>query len=91
VDGIKFRRQAAYSRYVTGETLTGDTSVFVEIKTTLDRVTQKRRVVLSYAMHVFMQRPALSRQLCTEDKAVFDEIYAYLWQYNLHPVSHRAI
>jgi SPX domain protein involved in polyphosphate accumulation len=48
VDGIKFRRKLRIRRYETEAPLTADTPVFIEIKQRLDRVTQKRRVILPY-------------------------------------------
>lgn len=88
VDGIKFRRKLRIRRYETDTPLTEDTPVFVEIKQRLDRVTQKRRIILPY-------RDALS--LCNDrqlperynpvDKPVIEEIYAFLWNYNLRPAS----
>jgi SPX domain protein involved in polyphosphate accumulation len=87
VDGIKFRRKLRIRRYETGEALTDEAPVFVEIKQRIDRVTQKRRVILPY-------RDAL--RLCNDrqipeheagDGAIIDEIFVFLWQYNLRPVS----
>ena len=48
VDGIKFRRKLRIRRYHAGGPLTGDSPVFCEIKQRVDRVTQKRRVLLTY-------------------------------------------
>lgn len=87
VDGIKFRRKLRIRRYHAGGPLTGDSPVFCEIKQRVDRVTQKRRVLLTY-------REAL--RLCDErevpahdprDAPVVDEILSMLWQYNLQPTS----
>jgi SPX domain protein involved in polyphosphate accumulation len=88
VDGIKFRRKLRIRRYETDQPLTANIPVFVEIKQRLDRVTQKRRIILPYGDAI---------RLCNDrhypetfdpcDKTVLDEIYAYLWQYNLGPVS----
>lgn len=88
VDGIRFRRKLRVRRYVTDEALTGDTPVFVEIKQRLDRVTQKRRIILPYrdAMHLCNDRQ-YPEEFAPDDRVVLDEIYAYLWQYNLGPVS----
>ena len=47
VDGLKFRRKLRIRLY--GDSLTNETPVFVEIKQRLDRVTQKRRIILPYA------------------------------------------
>ena len=87
IDGVKFRRKLRIRRYETHTALTEDSPVFVEIKQRLDRVTQKRRVVLPY-------RAAL--QLCNDrqvpghapqDTPVINEIHAFLWEYNLRPTS----
>src|SRR5512145_1973519 len=77
VDGIKFRRKLRIRRYETDQPLTADTPVFVEIKQRLDRVTQKRRVILPYGDAI---------RLCNDrhypkafdscDKNVLNEIYA---------------
>jgi hypothetical protein len=85
--GLKFRRKLSIRRYETNEVFTDDSPVFLEVKQRYDRVTQKRRTVLPY-------REAL--RLCNDrqipgnglgDKALLDEIYVFLWQYNLRPVS----
>jgi SPX domain protein involved in polyphosphate accumulation len=88
VDGIKFRRKLRIRRYVTDESLTMESPVFVEIKQRLDRVTQKRRAILLYrdAMRLCNDRQ-FPEEFAFDDKAVLDEIYAYLWQYNLRPIS----
>jgi len=88
VDGIKFRRKLRIRRYESEAPLTGDTLVFVEIKQRLDRVTQKRRVILPYrdAMQLCNDRQ-YPEEFAVDDKTFLDEIYAYLWQYNLRPVS----
>lgn len=89
VDGIRFRRKLRLRRYETVDTpLKEDTPVFVEIKQRLDRVTRKRRIVLPYgeALRLCNKRQ-YPEQVAAEDEAVVDEIYAFLWQYNLRPVS----
>ncbi len=89
VDGIRFRRKLRIRRYeMPGAPLTADTPVFVEIKQRVDRVTQKRRVVLPYDKALQLcNRRQYPEQVAAGDEAVMDEIYAYLWQYNLRPVS----
>jgi hypothetical protein len=85
--GLKFRRKLRIRRYETGEVFTDESPVFLEIKQRYDRVTQKRRTVLPY-------REAL--RLCNDrqipdhdpgDRALIEEIYGFLWQYNLRPAS----
>jgi len=85
--GLRFRRKLRMRLYETGEPLTEETPIFLEIKQRIDRVTQKRRAVLNYGDAV---RLCNDRQLpnCeSEDRAVIKEIYVFLWQYNLRPVS----
>jgi len=48
VDGIRFRRKLRIRCYETAGPLASDTPVFVEIKQRVNRVTQKRRVLLPY-------------------------------------------
>lgn len=88
VDGIQLRRKLRIRRYESGPTLTAETPVFVEIKQRLDRVTQKRRVIIPYreALLLCNQRQ-YPENVTPQDEAVMDEIYAYIWQYNLRPVS----
>lgn len=85
--GIKFRRKLRLRRYETGEVLTAQTPVFLEIKQRVDRVTQKRRATLSYqeALRLLNDRRLVDH--APEDKAIIEEIYAFLWQYNLRPAS----
>ena len=86
-DGLKFRRKLRIRHYETGELFTDESPVFLEIKQRYDRVTQKRRAALPY-------RDAL--RLCNDrqipdhepgDRAIIEEVYAFLWQYNLRPAS----
>lgn len=87
MDGVKFRRKLRIRHYDNGTALTDDTPVFIEIKQRLDRVTQKRRVLLPYqaALRFCKQR---ERPECDpQDAPVIEEIEAMLWQYNLRPVS----
>ncbi len=48
MDGIKIRRKLRLGCYETGVPLTQETPIFVEIKQRVNRVTQKRRVILPY-------------------------------------------
>jgi hypothetical protein len=85
--GLRFRRKLRIRRYETGEPLTEESPVFLEIKQRIDRVTQKRRAILRYgdALRLCNDRqiPACS----PEDRALIEEVYLFLWQYNLRPVS----
>ena len=87
VDGVKFRRKLRIRRYETGEVLTEDTSVFLEIKQRIDRVTQKRRAILPYSEALRLCNDRQIPDYAPNDKAVIEEIYVFLWQYNLRPAS----
>jgi hypothetical protein len=87
VDGIRFRRKLRLRRYETGAALTEETPIFLEIKQRVDRVTQKRRAILPYGDALRLCHDREIPEHRPEDKAVIDEIYVYLWQYNLRPVS----
>jgi SPX domain protein involved in polyphosphate accumulation len=85
--GIRYRRKLRLRRYESGETLTEETPIFVEIKQRVDRVTQKRRAVLPYGAALSLCNDRQIPEHALEDKALIEEIYVYLWQYNLRPVS----
>ena len=87
LDGIKFRRKLRIRQYETGEALTEESPVFVEVKQRVDRVTQKRRACLPYAGAL---RLCHDRQLPSHapgDDAILDEVLVFLWRYNLRPAS----
>ena len=85
--GIRYRRKLRLRRYESGETLTEETPIFMEIKQRIDRVTQKRRAVLAYSEALRLCNDRQIPDHAPEDKPVIEEIYVYLWQYNLRPVS----
>ncbi len=87
VDGIKFRRKLRIRRYGNAGALSKNTPVFVEIKQRIDRVTQKRRAILPYGEALRLCNERQMPEHAVEDKAVVEEIYAFLWQYNLRPAS----
>jgi hypothetical protein len=87
VHGIKFRRKLRIRRYETREPLTDETPVFLEIKQRVDRVTQKRRAVLPYSEALRLCHDREMPEYVPEDKSVIEEIYVFLWQYNLRPAS----
>jgi hypothetical protein len=86
-DGLKFRRKLRIRRYETGQVFTDESPVFLEIKQRYNRITQKRRTVLPYheALRLCNDRQMPDHE--PGDKALIEEIYVFLWQYNLRPVS----
>ncbi|MEW6402252.1 MAG: polyphosphate polymerase domain-containing protein [Chloroflexota bacterium] len=85
--GLRFRRKLRIRRYETDEPLTEETPVFVEIKQRVDRVTQKRRAVLTYGDALRLCNDRRLPKCSPEDEPVIEEIYAFLWHYNLRPMS----
>ena len=92
VDGVRLRRKLRIRRYETAELLTPETPVFVEIKQRTNRVTQKRRVALSYTQALAlcserqMPEPGVG-DFSSSELAVLDEVASLTWQYNLRPAS----
>jgi hypothetical protein len=87
MEGLKFRRKLRIRHYETRAALTPDTPVFVEGKQRLDRVTQKRRVVLPYRDALLLCNERTVPEHRPQDNAVIEEVLAMLWQYNLRPTS----
>jgi SPX domain protein involved in polyphosphate accumulation len=86
-DGLRFRRKLRIRKYGSGGVLTDEDRVFVEIKQRVDRVTQKRRVSLTYANAVRLCNDRQLPRYGDEDKAIVEEAYTFLWQYNLQPAN----
>ncbi len=87
VDGIKSRRKLRIRSYDISNTLTEDTPLFVEIKQRVNRVTQKRRASLTYSQALRLCNDRQLPDYDPEDQATIEEVYAFLWQYNLQPSS----
>jgi SPX domain protein involved in polyphosphate accumulation len=85
--GLRFRRKLRLRRYETGEPLTEGTPVFLEIKQRIDRVSQKRRAVLPYGEALRLCNDRQIPDHARDDKAIIEEVYVFLWQYNLRPSS----
>ena len=85
--GLRFRRKLRIRRYETDEPLTEETPICLEIKQRVDRVTQKRRVVLTYGDVLRLCNDRQLPECAPEDRPLIEEIYVFLWQYNLRPVS----
>ena len=87
MDGLRFRRKLRIRSYDSDEVLTEESPVVVEIKQRVDRVTQKWRTVMPYgdALRLCDDREIPDHDPRDED--FINEIYAFLWQYNLHPSS----
>lgn len=91
LDGLKVRRKLRIRFYETGEVLTEETPVFLEIKQRVDRVTQKRRAVLPYGQALRLCNDRRIPEHTPDDAAIaaaiVEEVLVLLWRYNLHPAS----
>ena len=85
VEGIKFRRKLRIRHYEGQAALTAESQVFVEIKQRLDRVIQKRRVLLPYRDALGLCNHRIIPHHAPRDRAAIKEIHAMVWQYNLRP------
>ena len=86
-NGIKYRRKLRIRYYPSDQTFSDHTSVFLEIKQRVDRVTQKRRLILPYRDALLLCNDRQIPEHDPSDRLVADEIFAFLWQYNLLPAS----
>lgn len=87
VEGIKFRRKLRIRVYGEVASLTPATPVFVEIKQRLDRVTQKRRILLPYQSALSLCNQRQPQPCQPAERAVMDEMLAMMEQYNLQPAA----
>jgi hypothetical protein len=87
LDGLQVRRKLRIRRYETGQVLTEETPVFLEIKQRVDRVTQKRRAILPYGEALRLCNDRQIPDHAPGDEAVLDDIFVFLWRYNLCPAS----
>jgi SPX domain protein involved in polyphosphate accumulation len=86
-DGLKFRRKLRIRRYESGEPFSDESPVFVEIKQRYDRVTQKRRLALPYDAALRLCNDRQIDDYDQGDRALLEEVHAFLWQYDLRPSS----
>lgn len=84
-DGVRVRRKLRIRYYESDALFTGEKQVFVEIKQRINRVTQKRRIVLPYYEALQLCNDRVLPDHLDEDRATLEEIYAFVWQYNLRP------
>ena len=85
--GLKSRRKLRIRRYETGEVFTDESPVFLEIKQRYDRITRKGRAVLPYHAALRLCNDGQIPDHEPGDRALIEEVYAFLWQYRLRPAS----
>jgi hypothetical protein len=87
IEGLKFRRKLRIRHYGDRFTIDDDTTVYVEIKQRVNKVTQKRRVALPYR---------LARELCDRrqmvehdraERAFLEEVLGLVSGLDLRPVA----
>ena len=87
IDGLRFRRKLRVRHYGDRFTVDDDTTVYVEIKQRVNKVTQKRRVALPYG---------LARELCDHrrmvahdpaQRAFLEEVLGLVSGLDLRPVA----
>lgn len=76
IEWLKFRRKIRIRRYVTDDKFDDNSKVFVEIKQRIDRVTQKRRVMMTYTeAKNLLEDWVYPKTYRKEDKEIIDELY----------------
>lgn len=85
IEGEKFRRKLRIRMYEDDKQITDKTKAFVEIKQRMNKVTQKRRIIVPYkdALTLCNERKAI--KVDPEDQYVADEILHMLHTYQLSP------
>jgi hypothetical protein len=86
-NGTRIRKKLRIRYYETEAVFTEKKPVYVEIKQRVDRVTQKRRIVLPYYQAIELCNDRRLPDLQNENREILEEIYAFLWSYNLRPSS----
>ncbi len=85
IEGLKFRRKIRMRIYETPDKITDDSNVFVEVKQRLDKIIQKRRVVLPYKHAKKLLYDYKIPPHEDKDSATIQEIYHMLTTYQLKP------
>lgn len=87
IDGIRYRRKLRIRHYGAPDHLTTDSPVWVEIKQRLDRVTQKRRVLLPYSEALRLCGGEHPASVEARDSALTSEILGFVQVLGLRPIT----
>ncbi|MDQ1292781.1 MAG: polyphosphate polymerase protein [Actinomycetota bacterium] len=91
IEGLRFRRKLRVRHYGTRSSLTDDSDVFVEIKQRVNKVTQKRRVVMPYRRaRMLCDRRCLEPEDSERDgvdRALAEEILGLVCGLDLRPTA----
>ncbi|MET3425673.1 hypothetical protein BJ973_004885 [Actinoplanes tereljensis] len=83
IEGLRFRRKLRIRHYGDRFSVGDDTTVHVEIKQRVNRVTQKRRVALPYAQ----ARELCDRRVLVEAEPFLEEVLELITRLDLRPVT----
>lgn len=86
IEGLRFRRKLRIRAYGDPEAINDDSTVFVEIKQRVNRVTQKRRIPLPYAQAKMLCDQRVDPQNSAVRQAFVDEVLALCETADLKPV-----
>ena len=87
IDGIRYRRKLRIRHYGAPDDLTADSPVWVEIKQRLDRVTQKRRMLLPYSEALRLCAGEQPSSVEARDSALTGEIRGFVQVLGLRPIT----
>ena len=87
VEGIKFRRKLRIRSYQPYDALFPDDNVFVEIKQRVDRITQKKRIFITYQQALNLCQDEKQPDNEDLDQTICNEIFAYKFHYQLLPTA----
>lgn len=86
IEWLRFRRKVRIRSYETIDKLKDDDNVFVEIKQRIDRVTQKRRVMMKYKTAIdFLDNGVFPISDSPQDQLVINEIEEMRQVYKFNP------
>ncbi|HJA60973.1 MAG TPA: polyphosphate polymerase domain-containing protein [Candidatus Brevibacterium intestinavium] len=88
IEGLKFRRKLRIRRYgETGEAADENSPVSVEIKQRVNRVTQKRRVILPYERALALCDRRERIDVAAADQPFVDEVLDLIIRLDLRPIA----
>jgi SPX domain protein involved in polyphosphate accumulation len=88
IEGLKFRRKLRIRRYgELGESTGSDSPVSVEIKQRVNRVTQKRRVILPYRLALDLCDRRVRVEHPEADQGFVDEVLDLIVRLDLQPIA----
>lgn len=87
IEGLRFRRKLRIRAYGDPDTITDDSTVFVEIKQRVNRVTQKRRIALSYADARILCDERLNPNQSDARPEFVDEVLTFAKTVDLQPTA----